>query len=567
MPAAAMLWCAVYVALLAYEQLAGLTPSFATYAVPQLGIWAILGFSLWAGARAATDDGRRGWRWMALSQLVSALVTVRRPLELLLFDRLVSPDWIGGFVILQVPCLWIGCRLLGGAPVRTSVRRELPSDVATIIVAAMGLFLAFGLWPTLQSSADHSWYGALSLLAAPLGWLTAIVGTYGALRRPLTPTRRFALTLLLLSFFGRFTADTILVSTYDANHMVGRGMLRAVWVSALALQLLAPWVDARPVWRVPAWVEHGVSVRLTTLVAALLAGVAIYMTDSNAYPARTMPLAIGVVLMTALVILRQGQTERTLDRARATEARDEVQTKQLESMERAATSTAHDFGNLLMLVDVNATMLRSVPMPSDAQQLVEEIGEATARGVVLSRRLMRAGATGEADTGLMPLDARLRELSPLLRRMLPPEIHLEIELHAPDARVRADDVQLDQIVMNLVWNARDAMPTGGVLDVATSTIVDAAGERVLLTVRDSGVGMTAETQARIFERYFTTKAEQAGHGVGLATVHDIVVELGGAVQVESAPGEGSSFIVALPIRHEADMLDADAHLIAAPRPH
>jgi len=542
LPALVVVWCAGYAGLLLHEQLEGIAPSFATYAIPQLGIWAILVLSLQAAARATTDEGRRGWRWIALSQLVSGLVTVRRPIELLLFDRLVTPDWLGSFVMLQVPCLWIGCRLLAGAPSRTSVRREWPADAATIIAAAGGLFLAFGLWPTLQSSPQLSWYQVTALLAAPLGWLAVIIGLYDALRRPLEPARRFALTLLLLSFFGRFTADTVLVSTYDPDHMVGRGMLRAVWVSALSLQLLAPWVDTRPMRPLPTWIRDGVSLRLTTIVAALLAGVVLYMTNSNVYPARTMPLAIGVVLMTALVILRQGQTERTIERARATQQREQEQTRHLVSIERTATSTAHDFSNLLMLVDVNTTMLRNVPMPREAQQLVDEIGEATARGVVLSRRLMQAGTSGEAPAALVPIDKRLRELAPLLRRTLTNKIHLEVELHAPAARVLADDVQLDQIVLNLVWNARDAMPHGGVLDIATAE----HDGRVHLTVRDSSVGMSPARRARIFERFFSTKPDGDGHGVGLATVQESVVALGGSIRVESIPGEGSSFIVELP---------------------
>ncbi len=231
--------------------------------------------------------------------------------------------------------------------------------------------------------------------------------------------------------------------------------------------------------------------------------------------------------------------------------------QKMEAIGRLAGGVAHDFNNLLTVVTSYGEMLaQRMPVSSSGREWVEQILEASERARDLTRQLLAFGRKQQ----LKPQSLSLNELVEDLRRLLPPLLGPQVELRlklCPDgALVSADPVQLQQVVLNLVVNARDAMPEGGILRLSTGRRClpepEAAGQGlppgdyVELTVEDEGIGMDAEIRARIFEPFFTTKAMGQGTGLGLATVYGIVRQSEGAIEVQSEPGAGAIFRVLLP---------------------
>ena len=231
-----------------------------------------------------------------------------------------------------------------------------------------------------------------------------------------------------------------------------------------------------------------------------------------------------------------------------------------------AGGIAHDFNNLLTVILSYTDLLLGEMPPGDAHRSdVDEISKAAQRAAALTQQLLAFGRKQRLDRKVLVLDDLLRNIAPMLERVLGPTVSLAWKLDAPAHTVNADPGSLEQVVMNLAINARDAMPEGGVFTIATSRVELAeqsqpslpAALYLKLSTTDSGAGMSAATKAQIFEPFFTTK-ESKGTGLGLAMVPGIVEQSGGAVRVESALGNGTTFDVYLPIVHEA-VLRASAH--------
>ena len=208
----------------------------------------------------------------------------------------------------------------------------------------------------------------------------------------------------------------------------------------------------------------------------------------------------------------------------------------------------HDFNNMLtVILGASSVLKHQLSERSSEQELVREISDAACRASTLARRLLSVKPDEQSET--VDMNQVVSGLKPLLARLLGDAITLVIR---PDPRpcfVRADPAHLEQIVMNLAVNARDAMPNGGELLLQTACSAahhphDSSG-LVELAVADSGIGMDHATQQRIFEPFYTTKGV-AGTGLGLATVGGIVTRLGGHVSVDSEPGRGTRFKVLLP---------------------
>jgi two-component system, cell cycle sensor histidine kinase and response regulator CckA len=238
------------------------------------------------------------------------------------------------------------------------------------------------------------------------------------------------------------------------------------------------------------------------------------------------------------------------------------QAQKMEAVGRLAGGIAHDFNNILTaIVGFGDLAANALPLTSPLRSDVEEVLKAATRASTLTRQLLTFSRKQMLRPEIVDVNGVVANLEPMLRRLLHEDIELRTELGMGLGYVRVDRNQLEQVLLNLAINAKDAMPAGGLLTIRTSRDEvtgasherreDRQGEYVVLEVSDTGVGMDARMQAHLFEPFFTTKEPGKGTGLGLATVHGIVEQSGGFVSVHSEPNHGTSFTVFLPLLSEA----------------
>lgn len=238
------------------------------------------------------------------------------------------------------------------------------------------------------------------------------------------------------------------------------------------------------------------------------------------------------------------------------------QSQKLEAVGRLSGGIAHDFNNLLTVILGYAESMQAAPTVAAAQDAAKEIAAAAERAAELTRQLLTFSRRGKVRAAEADLNATVRELMPMLARLIGEDITVEQQLAADLGLVAADRGEIEQIIVNLCVNARDALRDGGRIVVSSSLRSAqqaprklrarlAAGPYAVLAVTDNGVGMSPEVQARIFEPFFTTKDVGAGTGLGLSTVYGIAEQRGGAVHVISAVGRGSTLEVWLPLTEPA----------------
>ncbi len=242
-----------------------------------------------------------------------------------------------------------------------------------------------------------------------------------------------------------------------------------------------------------------------------------------------------------------GRPDLTVLDLRRAEAEGLPVLARLEAVGRLAGGVAHEFNNLLVVINGYSEMLLDDPqLPPAARDALAEIRKAGERAASLTRQLLAFGCRQLLAPVVLDLNALLAGLEELLRRLMGPGVAVAFLPDPGLGPVRADPSQLEQVVLNLCLNARDAMPQGGTLTLQTRSAGAEAGRWVALDVRDTGPGMDEQTRARLFEPFFTTKELGRGTGLGLAVVHGIVTQSGGRVLVDSRPDQGTTFTVLLP---------------------
>jgi signal transduction histidine kinase/ActR/RegA family two-component response regulator len=247
------------------------------------------------------------------------------------------------------------------------------------------------------------------------------------------------------------------------------------------------------------------------------------------------------------------------------------QAHKMEAVGRLAGGVAHDFNNLLTVIRGHCDLLVDfTPEAGPHRRNVEQIQKAAGRAVGMTRQLLAFSRMQVLQPRILDLNSIVTDMAKMLPRLVGEQIEYVFQPAADLAMIKADPGQVEQVILNLVVNARDAMASGGTLTVRTQNIAVtdvearkrppmAPGRYVLLSISDTGIGMSAEVKAHIFEPFFTTKEVGKGTGLGLATVYGVVKQSGGFIWVESAPGKGATFEIYFPPASEktADV-DADA---------
>jgi PAS domain S-box-containing protein len=251
------------------------------------------------------------------------------------------------------------------------------------------------------------------------------------------------------------------------------------------------------------------------------------------------------------------------------------QAQKMDAIGLMAGGIAHDFNNLLtVIIGCSELLVRRLGSEGPAAANAAMIHSTAERAAALTRQLLTISRKQVIAPQAVDLVALLVDLAPMLRRMVGPGIDLRIDHGTSVPPVHGDPQQLQQVVLNLCVNARDAMPTGGslILSLAAVTVASntargiSGGEMIELSVIDNGIGMDADTQARIFEPFFTTKAVGKGTGLGLSTVYSIVNQAGGTIAVTSAPGQGATFRILLPRTQEMEREPEPEKTLSPPTP-
>ncbi len=274
-----------------------------------------------------------------------------------------------------------------------------------------------------------------------------------------------------------------------------------------------------------------------------------------------VPMLVGLAMLEYPVTIAFAVDLSEKKRAEQELRKTEEQLRQAQKMEaigRLAGGIAHDFNNVLSVVLSYAEMLLADLTPDDLRHGdVQEIFRAGQRAADLTRQLLMFSRQEVVEPKVLDLNELMASVDKMLQRLLGEDVELVTCAGVQLGKIRADPSSIEQVVMNLVVNARDAMPTGGKLTIETTNVVldddyvrthvgTHPGPHVLLAVTDTGIGMDAATKARIFEPFFTTKPKEKGTGLGLSTVFGIVHQAGGSIWVYSEPGMGTTFKVYLP---------------------
>lgn len=272
--------------------------------------------------------------------------------------------------------------------------------------------------------------------------------------------------------------------------------------------------------------------------------------------------------------------ERKLAQAERGQLQDHLnQAQKMDAFGQLAGGVAHDFNNILAVVMGNAELIQIMLAEGDLKEVTElneQVAEAAAQGANLTRQLLTFARREAAHPRVIDVNKTVRDFDKLIRRVLEETVDVVVETTESLPPVLIDPGRLEQVLMNLCVNARDAMPGGGELRITTkqtefdeetavTTGVVAPGRYVTIETQDTGTGMSAEVLSRVFEPFFTTKPAGRGTGLGLATVHGIVKDAGGVIDISSTPGKGTVFCIHLPAQVTSSLEEDESQ--PTPLPH
>jgi len=376
---------------------------------------------------------------------------------------------------------------------------------------------------------------------------------------PLDELLQHALDLILsVDWLSIERKGSIFVATGDPPILVmraQRGLSRAVQegcsrvpfgrclcgrAAATRKTVVASELDERHTLRFPGMRQHGHYCVPIVTSDETLGVLNTYLAPAHEHTAEELEFLTGVADTLAGVLLRRRlEASRRQLEERLSEA---VYTEKLGTL---AASAAHDFGNLLNVFHTSAQLLlRKLPAQDPLRPVAEGIERAAQRGVTQTAQLKAVGRQEAGRLEAVNLGEAMRRMQSMLEHLVGRAIAVQVVVEDPEARAVLDPHLLERAVMNLAANARDAMPGGGTLRIRVASAEPRT--RVLLEVSDTGEGMPAEFQARLFRPFFTTKEPGKGSGLGLATVRRLVMQAGGSIQVRSSPGAGTTFLLQFP---------------------
>ena len=528
-----------------------------------------------------------------------------------LMELLLAPEWLMGMRStpvwpangFAVAAVWLlGARVLPGvalgalavmllhAPLAVALIVPLAPVTQAWLATAVLRRLAFD--ERLERVRDPL---ALTLAAAPAGAIAS--ATIGALVSwafdgiANGDIRAFWLLWFMRAWLGIVTVAPLVFAFLNARRLPRSGWrvvegaaLAAGFLAVLAL-IVSRW--AEPAMNLPvalfvipfiAWAGLRFGARGAALVVATLTAAAVGTAVIGIGPVARLPLAsvqVGAFLFLLIAaVIGQVLAAMAAERDDALQKRAQLEallrhSQKMEAVGRLAGGIAHDFNNLLTaILGYTDILVHGMDTNDPRRAEAEQIERAAMRAAELTRQMLAFSRRETGQATVIDLNRTLTKVEPMLRRVIGEDVKLTIAPKANRPLVRADAGQMEQVIMNLAVNARDAMPQGGRLTIETADgSVDEAtaaenhearpGPHVMLSVTDTGIGMSAAVRARLFEPYFTTKPAGKGTGLGLSTVYGIVRQSDGHLTVTSEPGAGTTFRVMLPLAEAGAAVETD----------